>query len=188
MEENNIVVYRHVRLDTNEVFYIGIGNEKRPFVKSKGHRNKWWKHIVDKTEYQIDILFDNLSWEQAVEKEKEFIQLYGRRDLGLGTLVNMTDGGDGILGKKHSEETKQKIALGNKGKIMSEKHKLALFNANIGKKLSEEHKLKLSQVKKGKSLSEEHRLKLTEANKGRILSEESRQKISQSLKNKKYKS
>jgi hypothetical protein len=29
--ENNIVVYRHVRLDTNEVFYIGIGNETRPY-------------------------------------------------------------------------------------------------------------------------------------------------------------
>jgi hypothetical protein len=31
--ENNILVYRHRRNDTNEVFYIGIGKKRRPFDK-----------------------------------------------------------------------------------------------------------------------------------------------------------
>ena len=33
---------------------------------------------------------------QASEKEQEFIKLYGRKDLNLGTLCNYTNGGDGI--------------------------------------------------------------------------------------------
>ena len=86
-----MVVYRHIRLDKNEVFYIGIGNEKRPYTKKS--RNKYWHNIVNKTEYRVDILFDDLSWEEACEKETEFIKLYGRKDLGKGTLVNMSDGG-----------------------------------------------------------------------------------------------
>lgn len=183
--ENNIVVYRHVRLDTNEVFYIGIGCEKRP--DSKRHRNKWWHNIVNKTDYRVDILFDDLTWEEACKKEKEFITLYGRRDLNTGTLVNMTDGGDGMLGRIMTDEIKLKIGLGNKGKTYTDETKLKMSQALKGKKLSEEHKQKLSQAGKGRTFSEEHKLKISQAGKGRILSEESRQKISQALKNRKTK-
>ena len=50
------IVYRHRRLDTFEVFYIGIGKtEKRAY--SKKNRNKWWKNIILKTEYSVDGLY-----------------------------------------------------------------------------------------------------------------------------------
>ena len=49
----NTLVYRHLRLSNNEVFYIGIGNEKRPY--SKGSRNPLWKNIVKKDGYKIEI-------------------------------------------------------------------------------------------------------------------------------------
>lgn len=130
--ENNIVVYRHVRLDTNDVFYIGIGSEKRAY--SKHGRNKWWKRIMNKTDYRVDILFDDLTWEEACDKEIEFIELYGRRDLGLGTLVNHTNGGDGTLGLIASEETRLKMSLAQKGKKR--------------KPFSDEHKLKISEYQK----------------------------------------
>jgi hypothetical protein len=186
--ENNIVVYRHVRLDTNEVFYIGIGREKRAYVKSD--RNKLWKNIVNKTDYRIDILFDDLTWEQACEKEKEFIQLYGRRNLGLGSLVNMTDGGEGMLGNKMSEETKLKIGQGNKGKIISEETKLKMSQVHKGKSMSEEAKLKMSESRIGISISEETKLKISQANKGKKrgpFSEETKLKMSEVHKGKKRK-
>lgn len=91
-------LYRHIRLDKDEVFYIGIGfdyKESRPY--SKFARNKHWKNIVALTNYEVEILFRDLPKDILVEKEKEFIALYGRRDLKEGTLVNMTDGGDGIV-------------------------------------------------------------------------------------------
>lgn len=114
------ILYRHIRLDKNEPFYIGIGNNiKRAYEKSR--RSKIWKNIINKSEYRVDILFNDLTWTEACEKEKEFIKLYGRKDLGTGTLVNLTDGGDGSKGHKLTKEQKEII-----GKIQEKKPK-ALF-------------------------------------------------------------
>jgi len=72
-------VYRHIRLDKNVPFYIGIGSDakyRRAFEIKR--RNIFWERIINKTEYLVEILFDNISNEFAKEKEKEFIQIYGR--------------------------------------------------------------------------------------------------------------
>jgi len=118
------IVYRHRRLDTNEIFYIGIGvSLKRPFEKS--NRNKWWKNIVNKTDYLVEILTDKISYEDAKELEEFLISQYGRRDLGTGTLVNLTDGGEGTKGVVVSKEKKenQRIKmLGDKNHFFSKKH------------------------------------------------------------------
>ena len=107
MTMNNNIIYFHINNVTGEVFYVGIGKEKRS--KSKKNRNKHWHNIVKKYDYDIMIEESGLTWDQASELEKYWIKRIGRKDLGLGTLVNMTDGGDGRLGIKHSDETKNKI-------------------------------------------------------------------------------
>lgn len=97
-------VYQHVRLDTNEVFYVGIshskGTKSNKYYRAheKWRRSKFWKAIANKTKYKVEILFNNLTWQEAIHKEIELIRLHGRRDLGLGTLCNLTDGGEGMLG------------------------------------------------------------------------------------------
>lgn len=132
-------VYRHIRLDKNEPFYIGIGsdnNYKR--ANDKRGRNKIWNGIINKTQYEVEILFDGLTWEQACKKEKEFICLYGRIDKHNGILVNLTDGGDGAFGVIMSEERKKQIselAKGNKSRT--------------GQKTSEETKKRMSEAQKG---------------------------------------
>lgn len=116
------LVYKHKRLDTNEIFYIGIeldssnkkAEGKRSFVKNK--RNQFWKNIVNKTNYEIEIIYDNLTNESAKELEIFLINLYGRRDLKTGSLVNLTDGGDGAVGKITNDEIKLKISNSMKGK------------------------------------------------------------------------
>lgn len=75
-EMKNIVIYQHIRLDTNKVFYIGIGSEKRS--KSKKGRNNIWNRIVNKTEYEVQILKSDLIWEEACELEKILISWHGR--------------------------------------------------------------------------------------------------------------
>lgn len=100
-------LYRHIRLDNNEVFYIGIGTKNR--FKSKFSRNRYWNNVVNITDWKAEIILDNLTREIAEEKEKEFILLYGRKDLKTGTLCNLTDGGTGGLGLKHTEEAKNKM-------------------------------------------------------------------------------
>ena len=103
-------LYRHIRLDKNEPFYIGIGsdaNYKR--ANSQFGRNKYWHNIVAKTDYEVEILLDNITWDYALNKEIEFIELYGRRING-GILSNITKGGDGVLG---SEKRMEYTAIGD---------------------------------------------------------------------------
>jgi hypothetical protein len=107
MKRDTVIVYRHIRLDTNVPFYIGIGGTiGRAY--SKQSRNPHWINITNKTAYRVEILFEELSWNDACEKEKELIRLYGRIDLGTGILVNMTAGGDGSI--EMSPETKSRIS------------------------------------------------------------------------------
>ena len=169
-------VYRHIRLDTNQVFYIGIGSStdyKR--AKSKLDRNNYWNHIISKTDYKIDILFDELTKEEAIIKEIEFIAIYGRRDLGLGTLCNLTDGGEGRFNYKPTAETRIKMGLAQKG------NKKYLLRTTP----QEEINRKVSLANKGKIRTEEfkqkikdHQLKNGHPSLGRIQSNETREKIS----------
>jgi hypothetical protein len=100
-------LYRHIRSDKNEPFYIGIGcdntGEYTRAYTTYG-RNKIWKSITSKTKYYVEIILDGLSWEGACGKEKEFIAIYGRINLKNGILSNMTNGGDGTLGYKRNKK------------------------------------------------------------------------------------
>lgn len=101
-------VYKHIRLDSDEVFYIGIGDLiKRAY--SKKNRTKYWHNIVNGVGYKVEIVFDELSWENAVKWEIYLIDIYGRKDLKKGHLINLTDGGDGVKGLKHSKDSKIKM-------------------------------------------------------------------------------
>jgi hypothetical protein len=178
------VVYEHIRNDTNEVFYVGIGKTpKRPYDKIK--RSQYWKNITNKIEYTVNILVNDATYEEAKEIEKYLIAFYGRQDLGLGSLVNMTDGGDGSLGVIVSEDTRKKLSVASKGdknpmfgktkeqspaygKTMSDKHKQILSEINTGKTHTEETKQKISNALKrekhpmyGKSASEEAKKNMT---------------------------
>lgn len=141
------IVYRHRRLDKNEVFYVGIGRkESRAF--DMVNRNHIWKGIKSRSEIEVEIVARDLSWELACELEQLMISEYGRIDLGTGTLVNLTDGGEGTIGVKHSQETKDKRANSNRGKKRSAETKLKISQSLTGKKLSEQHieKLRISHL------------------------------------------
>jgi len=105
-------LYRHIRLDKNEPFYIGIGSDpahKRAYAKTC--RNRYWLNIAKlNPDYEVEIIFDNIPWREACLKEIEFISIYGRRDLKEGVLCNLTNGGEGCPGKVTSQETKDKIS------------------------------------------------------------------------------
>jgi hypothetical protein len=132
------IVYRHHRLDKNEVFYVGIGNkESRAF--DMVNRNHIWKGIKSRSEVDVEIVARDLSWELACDLEQLMISEYGRIDLQSGTLANLTDGGDGSVGVKQSQETIDKRA-----------------NSNRGRKNTEETKRKMSKARKGIVFTAEH--------------------------------
>lgn len=130
-------LYRHIRLDKNEPFYIGIGKKLSVFnnhfseykrAYEKTNRNKYWKNVVSKTDYEVEIILEADDYDFIKQKEIEFINLYKRLDCCEGTLVNMTDGGDGSIGRKWTDEFRENFIKKNSG----ENH------YNFGKKLSKE--------------------------------------------------
>jgi hypothetical protein len=144
------IVYKHIRLDNNEIFYIGIGKSIKRAYNKNNNRSKFWKNIVDKTDYKVEIIKDDLSWKEACELEKKLIKKYGRKDLNTGTLVNLTNGGDGYCNGPLSKEHKLKIGKAHKGMKRSNKAKLNISNGKKGMNLTEKHKQELKKVWKDK--------------------------------------
>ena len=155
------VLYRHLK-PCGEVFYIGIGvNQKRPYDKVR--RSNHWKNLVSKYGYEVQILKSDLTWEDACELEVALISHYGRKDLGLGTLVNMTDGGDGAVGVIYTKEYRDNMSRINKGENHPLYGKKGELCAWWGRNHTEETKRKISESGTGRIFSEEHRIKLKEA-------------------------
>jgi outer membrane receptor for ferrienterochelin and colicin len=142
------VVYKHIRNDSNEVFYIGIGKSKYR-MNSKTYRNKHWYNIVNKYGYRSELIEENISWDIACKKEIELIKKYGRRDSGMGSLVNMTDGGEGSVNPNKS--AREKMSAAHKGKITSEETKQKISESLTGNKKSKETLKKMSICKTGEN-------------------------------------
>lgn len=170
------IVYRHRRLDDDSVFYVGIGNKVRPYTKSK--RNSYWKNIVKKHGYYVEVLYENLKIEDAVELEIFLIDLYGRKDNNTGILCNLTDGGEGTVNV--TESVRKKISESRKGvrslpidyvrtkehceKIsLSKKGKTSAFK---GKKHTEKTKSIIREKRAFQTFSEETKIKKSNSVKG----------------------
>ena len=119
-------LYRHIRLDKNEPFYIGIGecnyNPRRYYrAYQKLTRSSFWKAIINKTNYTVEIIFETEIFEEICSKEREFIKLYGRKNLKTGTLANLNDGGGKTnKGYKKTLETIEKHASKIRGTKQNE--------------------------------------------------------------------
>jgi group I intron endonuclease len=123
--------------------------------------------------------------ENYVLKVLEPLWIKQLKDEGY-VLYNMTDGGDGIPGLIHSEETKRKMSDSLRGKIRSDETRQKLREANLGKMHSDETRKKVSEAIKGKKKpprTEEHCKKLSEAAQARgPMSDEQREKITAGMK------
>jgi|688.fasta_scaffold09927_38 hypothetical protein len=151
---SNNCVYFHINPVKQEIFYVGVGNKNRP--NSKQNRNKYWHNSVNKYGYIIVIIEKDLEWVNATEREKFYIKLIGRKDLGLGTLLNMTDGGEGNQNIVMTKESNIKRSLASKG--------VPKTNARVKRSgHSQETKEKMRLSKLGKKIgphSEERKLNM----------------------------
>jgi hypothetical protein len=140
-------VYGHFLPKTDIPFYIGKGKGRRAYHKYD--RSAFWHNVVNKNGgYEVRILIENLSAQEALDKERELISEYGRRDIGTGILVNQTDGGDGVVG--HSMEVRHKISVTHKGNVLTEEHRNKISAANKGRMLTSETKNKIRMSLTGK--------------------------------------
>jgi hypothetical protein len=180
-------VYTHHRATTGEIFYVGMGHDRRAWDKSK--RGKHWKALVVKHGRAVTIVQSGLQHHEAAALERELIALHGRKDLGLGSLVNYTDGGDGTPGTVVSEELAARRG-GSISKSLQRMYANGHQNSFKGKRHSVETKAKMSAIKKEAPLpagfaaqigkappagwrhTDEARAKLSETRKKRIASKE----------------
>lgn len=173
----------------NEPFYVGKGKDKRAesHLNSNNNDNPFKTNIINKIkaaglEPVVEYHSENLVESVAFTWEISLIKQYGRRDLGLGPLTNLTDGGEGTSGHirteetqsrwyetrkqsgyKHSADVIEKIAKSNTGKKRSEYTRHKLSESHIGKVQTTESNQKRSQSLKGRKISAEQKKNLSES-------------------------
>jgi group I intron endonuclease len=137
-------LYLHLKKNDSTPFYVGIGTiqNKSKYARSKSHsgRNLFWKNISNKYGYTIVIFSESNNYTDILNQEQNYISLLGMINSG-GCLVNMTKGGEGCLGYKHTEEHKKKLSSIYSGDK----------NPMYGKTLSEDEKQIRSLRMKGKN-------------------------------------
>lgn len=211
IEPNNCYnVYIHIT-PSNKI-YVGITkNIKNRFRSSgDGYRNcKLFYNAIKKYGWdniRHEVLFENLTKEQAEQKEIELIELYHSNNQIYG--YNILKGGnistnDSIERREkiskslkeynathilEKEERAKKVSFAKKGVPLTEEHKKKLKENHkgfLGKTMSKEHKEKISKANSGRKFSKLHLQKISNAHKGKIISKETRAKISIALKGKK---
>ena len=198
-----MIYYVYIYLDLDNIpFYVGKGKSSRHRVSNhlrKDSPNLLLKNKIRKIgvdNIKIQFLHRNLTEEEAFQKERYWIKYYGRRDLGLGPLCNLTDGGEGTSGRIHSNETKRKIGKGNKGKKISKETRQKLSEAhkgqiawNKGIPHTNSAKQKMRSARKeqfppmtGKSHTKETKQKISSILTGKHHTEKTKQKMSKSHK------
>lgn len=176
MENKNWTVYMHTSPSGKR--YIGITSQKiqQRWRSGKGYKINVFCNAIQKYGWENikhEILFENLTKEEAEKKEIELIAFYKSNQKEYG--YNIQNGGN-CLGT-HSLSTKNKIskALKNKPKSKEavENVRKALLryyqenpNANKGRVVSEETRIKIRRANKGHKLTPEQKIKQSLALKG----------------------
>ena len=129
-------------------------------------------HVVDEHEDEYHVL--NVL-------EPEWISYL--KDMGI-KLYNLTAGGDGILGYRHSDETISKISMQHKGKSISAEQRMKISESLRGSTLSPEARAKISLSNAGKKKpprSRAHRDAISASKKGVKYSDERRRHLSEAM-------
>ena len=168
------IVYMHKNKINNKI-YIGITYQNTKnrwrknglgYKKQKQFYNAICKYGWDNFEHII--LFENLTKDEACQKEQELIKKYKSNDRNYG--YNLSEGGESgskgshwIMSKEAKEKNRQ-AHLGEKNGMYGIKGK---DNPNYGKQLSEETKRKMSEKLKG-HISWNKGMKYTKEQKNKI--------------------
>lgn len=131
--ENRFYVYVHRYASgpkKGEVFYVGKGHKSR--VYSSQGRSKWWNAIVRKYGKKNEFVARGMNCSCALTLERIIISR-----IGMANLCNLTKGGEGMHGYKHSESAKEKISNSNRTRIVSEKTRMLFSERSKGRPKSD---------------------------------------------------
>jgi len=178
------VVYRISHIDSGKS-YIGITTnyKKRMQVHFNSHNTNSYLHRTikkhGKENFKHEIIFECNSWKELCEEETEYIKIFNTK---APNGYNLTDGGEGTLGRLYSLETRKKIGKMSKNRFVSEKTRKKMSDAKLN--MSLETRKKISESNKNKIVSNETRKKMSETRKGFVCSKEAKQNMSIAQQNK----
>ena len=186
--QNNFCVYKHTC--PNDKVYIGVTSKKPDYRWGKngsGYKKQphFWRAIQKYGWENIkhEILFENLTKEEACEKEIELIDLYNSTDVNYG--YNKSTGGEATaLGYKYTEEQRLNVSRRVSGENNPMYGRRGELNPMYGKKRSEEVKEKMRKNRKRSMKGEnnpfygKHHKEEDKYWKGKHLSIETRKKLS----------
>lgn len=140
----------------------------------RSHRNHWLRTLTERpTVTLVEEVNGRLEDINAVE-----CRWIARLRADGCRLTNATDGGEGIVGYRHTPEAKAAMSRARLGKPRPPHVVEALRRANTGKRHSAEARAKMSASQKGlPRLTPEHKAKLKAANTGRKMSPETRETL-----------
>lgn len=117
-ESEMFYVYVYFHPVTKVPFYVGKGKENRDlyhYHNRNNHYNKSIQNILQHIEANsqqpiIKRVFEHVDEQTVLDEETRLVSLYGRLDLGTGSLCNRTPGGDGFgrAGRGWSNEERAK--------------------------------------------------------------------------------
>ena len=175
--------------------YIGKTTQKDIRHRNHGYaygstyfHNAIRKHKWENFSYEILEEFDDdVTDEFMSDRETHWIEVYDSTNREFG--YNLTKGGEGITGYKHTDATKAKMSEASKGHIVSAETRTKISEANkgknhpyFGKKLSAEHRAKISEANKGHKHTDATKAKMSEAKKGHKHTDATRTKMSEAKK------
>lgn len=172
-------VYIHRRKTDGAPFYVGKGKGRRAWQKYG--RNRYWNHVEQKHGFEVQIVKDNLPEPCALSLERIIVSTIKE------PLANMTEGGGGTTGWKHSEETKARIGAHWKGRKLNERQMEALRQSNAKRVMTDEWRKRLSEASKRRkrtAQSPETRAKIAASHIGLRPSAETLKKMSLAKKGK----
>jgi len=162
--------YAYLRKKDRTPYYIGKGQKRRMFAEHwRGNGS-----FTPKDKDRIIILKYFVDEIESYKHEMYMIAVLGRKDLGTGILINISDGGEGS--SNVSQRTRKLISNAHKGKIYNQKTRRKISeskrgitcpdylkeyyskmysgegNPNYGKKHSPETLEKISAGTRGKNL------------------------------------
>jgi hypothetical protein len=107
-------VYTYKDPQRNEIIYVGKGNDRYNKVSHR-HLRRNDKHpftqrlqkMARENVKPIIQRIENINEDESFELERLLIKVLGRKNLKTGSLLNLTDGGEGPSGIQHTEEFKK---------------------------------------------------------------------------------
>lgn len=153
-EKRDFYVYVDITEDEGIPFYVGKGTIARV---NDLQRNRKHSNIAGKHGSQRILILENVTEREAFDKEIELIadcQTNAHRHPENHYACNFTDGGEGISGLVHSEESRKKMS-DNSGSRREDVRK-KMSDAAKGKRKSPETCRRMSDAKKSQKCSPEH--------------------------------